>query len=188
MESPTIKNKTITALIAVIVGLMVVVLALLISITFQFGIIGNLVTSWVLTAAYAIFAFFLIQPIIQVNPVRTIEKPVVQQVLVPVDREVIREIQVPIENKTIEVVEKPVIKEVPVEVIVRKNVIKYVERKHRKLNIPKFKFIGSTQTKRFHKRTCKFSKLIKKKYKLHSNAKTFFKKKHYKKCKACIKR
>ena len=172
------------AAVAIIVGLMVIVSAVLMSIIFEFGIVGNLVMSWILTAAYAIFAFFLIEPVINVNPVRTIEKPVIQEVV----RVIERPIQIPMENRVIEVVDRPVIREVPVEVIVKKNVIRYIERKHKKLNIPKFKFIGSTEAKTFHKRTCRFSKLIKKKYKTHSNAKAFFKKKHYHACKSCLKK
>ena len=92
------------------------------------------------------------------------------------------------ENRTIEVVDRPVIqeviREVPVEI--EKEVIRYIERKHKKLNFPHFEFIGSTQTKTYHRRTCKFSKMLKNKYKLHSNTKAMFKRKHYHACKACI--
>ena len=192
METQPITKQTKKIMLAIIVGMMTIVLAILMSISFQFNLVQNLVMSWLLTTAFAMYAFFTVEPIIRVNPVRTIDRPVVQQVLVPVDREVIREIQVPMENRIIEVVDRPVvhetIREVPVEVIVRKNVIKYVERKHRKLNIPHFNFIGSVQTRTYHKRTCKFSKMLKKKYKLHSNTKAFFKKKHYHACKTCLKR
>jgi hypothetical protein len=200
MENKDSTKHILKALVAVIVGAMVVTLALLISISFKFGIVGNLVTSWILTTAYAIFAFFLIEPTIKVNPTRFIDRPVVQEVIreVPVEVERIVEIeklvpiQIPMENKTIEVVEKPVyyetIKEVQVEVPVEveKRVTRYIERKHKKLNIPHFDYIGSTQTKTYHKRTCKFSKMLKNKYKLHSNSKAFFKRKHYHACEACI--
>ncbi|MDP1728826.1 MAG: hypothetical protein Q8L27_01340 [archaeon] len=180
MNELTLTKQEQRAIIAIIVGAMVITLAILMSIIFEFGIVGNLVTSWILTTAYAIFAFFLIEPVIKFNPVQFIEKPVIH--------EVIREIQVPIENKTIEVIDRPVIQEVQVEVPVDREVIRYIERKHKKLNIPTYKFIGSTESKSYHKRSCRFSKLIKRKYKNHSNTKTFFKRKHYHACKACINR
>jgi hypothetical protein len=127
---------------------------------------------------------------VTVNPIRIVEKPIIHEVPVEVEKEVIKEIQVPIENRVIEVVEKPVIKEVFVEVPVEKKVTRYIERNHRskKLNIPKFNFVGSSQAHRFHKRACRLGKLIKKKYKVHSNTKMFFKRKHFKACKACMKK
>lgn len=177
------------ALIAIVSGMMVVALALLISLTFQFNLVQNLVMSWILTTGYAIFAFFLIQPIVKVNPVEYIEKQVIQQVEVPVEveKEVIKEVpvQIPVENKTIEVVEKPVY--IPIEKIkIVRKIIKQKQRA-RKLNIPKYKFIGSKETRTFHSRYCRLGKLIKKKYKVHSNTKISFKRKHFKGCKICIK-
>jgi hypothetical protein len=170
----------------IIVGIMVIILAILMSIAFEFGIVGNLVMSWILTTTYAIFALLLIEPIINIHPVRVIEKPVIQEVIKFIEKPIFHEVQVPVDNRVIEVVEKPVIKEVFIEVPVEKRVTRYIERKHKRLNIPKFEFIGSTQTETFHKRTCKFSKMLKNKYKLHSNTKAFFKRKHYHACEACI--
>ena len=167
-------------MVAVIVAVMVITLAVLMSIIFQFGIVGNLVMSWFFTTAYALFAFFLVDPIVKVNPIQYVEKPVIQEVIRIVERQV--PIQIPMESKTIEVVEKPVIQEV----------IRYIEKPvyisepRTKLNIKKYNFIGSTETKTYHKRNCKFSKMLKKKYKLQNDSKSFFKRKHYKACKACI--
>ncbi len=190
MDSLPITNQARKALVAIIVGIMVVISAVLMSIAFNFTIVGNLVMSWILTTAYALFAFFLIDPHVTLNPIRIVEKPIIHEVPVEVEKEVIREIQVPIENRVIEVVEKPVVKEVFIEVPVEKRITRYIERKHRskKLNIPRFNFVGSNQTHRFHKRACRLGKLIKKKYKVHSNTKAFFKKKHYHACKACMKK
>ncbi len=184
MENEIIKNNMFRVILAIIVGAMVITLAILMSIIFEFGIVGNLVTSWILTTAYALFAFFLIDPKVIFNPVKFVDRPVIQEVIreIPVEVEKIVEIekivhiQIPMENKTIEVIDRPVIQEV----------IRYVEKEHKQVNIPKFEFIGSTQTETYHKRTCKFSKMLKNKYKLHSNSKTFFKRKHYHACKACI--
>lgn len=192
MDTLPISKDTKKGIMAVIVGMMVIVIAILTSIIFQFSLVANLVMSWLLTTAYALFAFFLIDPKITLNPTRVVEKPVIREVLQIVEKPIVKEIQIPIENRIIEVVEKPVIvekevlREVPVEV--EKRIVKYVERKHRKLNIPKYAYIGSTQTHTYHRRTCKFSKMLKNKYKLHSNTKALFKRKHYKACKTCIKK
>lgn len=166
-------NQRYRAVIVVLVAMLTVLLAMLISITFKFEIIANLVMSWILTSFFSIFVILLVEP-------RIIEQVQVDHP-VYVDRpiEVIKEvpIQIPIENKTIEVVEStPIIR----------NVIKYVETPRRKLNIPKFKFIASSQARTFHSRNCRLGKLIKKKYKVHSNFKDFFKRKHFKGCKVCI--
>jgi hypothetical protein len=183
MEISLENNKTKKTVLAILVAMLVIIGALLISIILEFTTLQNVVMSWILTTAYALFAFFLIDPTIK--PIQYIEKPVVEEIIQIVEKPIIKEIQIPIENKVIEVVEKPVIKEV-VRYIDRP-VTKYIERSHKRLNIPKFKFIGSTQTKTFHKRTCKFSKMLKKKFKLHSNSKTFFRRKHFKACKTCMK-
>jgi hypothetical protein len=141
--------------------------------------------SWILTTAYALFAFFMIDPRININPVQYVDRPVVERVIQVVEKPIIKEIQIPMENRIIEVIEKPVIQEVIK--YVDRPVYRTIEKKTRKINIPKFNFIGSTQTKTYHKRTCKFSKMLKNKFKLHSNNASFFKKKHYKACKTCLK-
>ena len=194
MSELPITKKTRNTIIAILVGIMVIIAAVLISITLKFGLVENLVMSWILTTLYALIAFFLIDPTVQITPVKVVERPVYQEVIeeiqIPienrvvevVDRPIIRPIQIPIENRVVEVVDRPVIKEVPVEKIVYKT----VEKEHKKLNIPKFKFIGSTQTKTYHKRSCKFGRMLKNKYKLHSNSQDLFIGKHYKACRTCI--
>ncbi len=52
---------------------------------------------------------------------------------------------------------------------------------------PKSKYLGSTETRKYHLSSCRFSKLIKTPYKLESNDESFFKKKKFKPCKTCIK-
>ena len=106
----------------------------------------------------------------QVESERIIERPV----------EIVREVFVPVENKTIEYIEKPIYKEVPI--YVREPVI------NQRLKIPKYEYIASSETQRYHLRNCRLSKLIKNKYKIHSNEENFFKKKHFKACKICIKK
>lgn len=169
-------------LLAILVAILVVLGALLASLIFNLSLVEKLVMSWILTVFYSLFAFYL------VDSYRIRE--VIKEVQVPVERTVIKPyiiekpVQIPVENKTIEVVE------VPKTVYVSNPVIKkvYVEKKRKPLNIPKFAYIGSSQTRTFHKNSCRLGKLIKRKFKLHSNSQAFFKKKKFKACKSCIKR
>lgn len=98
---------------------------------------------------------------------REVEKPVVREVMV--DRPVVREV----------VVEKPVYHRVPEYV--------YVERERRTLDIPKYAYVGSRETMTYHKRSCRFSKLIKKKYKVVNNSPSYFVRNKFSKCKSCLK-
>lgn len=188
METLYNKNAGERIFISIIVAALVVLFAILTSVILTFNIVQNLVMSWVLTTLYALFAFFFIEPAnISVNKI--INRPVYKQVPVYINKEVPVYTQIPVENKTIEIVEKEVIKEVPIYVRqpVIKEVIKYIEKPKIKLNIPHFKFIASSQTKTFHTRFCRLGKLVKKKNKIHNNSQAFFKKKHFKACKICIK-
>jgi len=188
MESLFDLDKHGKNIVIVLLGMLVIVFIALVTLALKLTTVQTLVLSWVLTTVYATFGILVIDP--RVNPVQIVEKEVVREVFVDrpvmVDREVIKEvpIQIPMENKTIQVVEKEV--EVPVyrDKIVYKT--EYIEREKKKLNIPKYEFLASTQTKTYHKRSCKFSKLIKNKYKIQSDDKSTFKRKHYKACKACL--
>jgi hypothetical protein len=85
-------------------------------------------------------------------------------------------------------VDKIVEIEKPVEVvrIVEKPVIQYREKARKKLNIPKYDFLGSTETQTYHKRSCRFSKLIKNNHKVSDNNEEFFTKNGFVACKMCI--
>ena len=179
------KRTTLKTVLAVIVGLTIVLFALLIGMVFKFSLINNIVMSWILTTLFAIFGFFLIDSRVNINPIQYVEKPVIKEVFI--DRPVDRIVQVPVNNRVVEVVEKPVIKEVFIDRPVDRIIYRTIEKQRKKLNIPHFNFIGSIKTRTYHRRTCKFSKMLKNKYKLHSNSMAFFKKKHYKACKTCIK-
>jgi hypothetical protein len=133
--------------------------------------------AWILTTIYAILAFFIFDSRIihetEHNYLREVEKPV----------EVVKRYFQTIDNPIIQVVEKLVYRQVPVEV--EKKI--YVDRPRKKLNIPRYNFVGSSETKRFHSRNCRLGKLIKKKYKISNNSKEFFKHRGFKGCKMCIK-
>jgi len=180
-----INNENRNLAVVITIAAMVFLLAIITSLTFEFDIVENLVMSWILTTFYSIFAFLMVRDPIRISEV---EKQVIQRVEVPVITEVFRDvpIQIPVENRTVEVIDRPVIQRVEVPVIRTVERKVYIQRK--KLNIPKFNFIASSETKTFHKRNCRFSKLIKKKHKLHNNSASWFKKKHFKACKMCIKK
>lgn len=172
---PHIVERSMTGEKPIIIA---VVLALIIVFTFAttlimidlpiFAIVALL---GIFVLLYAIALIFLFEPfkIREINHtiVRTVEKPVVEKVFV--DRPVIREV----------VVEKPVYRDVV------RNV--YVSHKS-SVKIPKYNYLGSLQTKRYHARSCRLGKLIKRKYKISNNSKSFFVKKKFKACKICIKK
>jgi len=172
-------------IVAILTGALTVLLAVLIALIFNFNLVENIVLFWIFTTLYAIFAILItgskIVPRLVEKPVyveKIVEKPVYIDKPFPIIQEVVKEIplQVPIENKTVEIIEKPIYME------------KTIKPRTKKLEIPHYKFIGSNQTRRYHTRFCRLGKLIKKKYKIHSNSQAFFRKKKYKPCKVCIKR
>ncbi len=185
MENIKFRLRQANIMVAVIAAVLVVLAAIIVSLIFQFDLVENLVMSWILTTFYAIFVFFAVDGNIVKETIREIPaQPAIKVVEKPIfiDRPVIKEvpIQIPIENKTIEIIDRPV------ERIVERRI--YVKRRKSKLNIPKFKYLASKETKTFHKTGCRLSKLIKKKYKVHSNSQASFKRKHFKACKSCLKK
>ena len=81
------------------------------------------------------------------------------------------------------VVERPVTRtiEKPIVKVVEKKV--FVERPRP----PKFKYVGSVNTKKYHKESCRLSKLIKEEYKESNDDVEYFQRKGYKPCKVCFK-
>ena len=67
------------------------------------------------------------------------------------------------------------------------NEIKRDDAKER-TDIQKPSYIGSTETRTYHLRSCRLAKLIKSKYKLSDDTETFFKSKKFKACKLCLKK
>jgi len=152
-----------------IIGAVLIFLIIGIIAIFELEIRNALILSLIAVTIYAVILFFLLEPSIlrEVKSVmvRTVEKPV----------EVIRTVEKPVE--VIRTVEKPVEKEVIKRV--------YVEAPRKKLNIPKYEYVGSSETKTFHKRNCRLGKLIKRKYKVSNNSASYFKAKGFKPCKVC---
>lgn len=130
---------------------------------------------FLLVFIYAVVLFFLIEPSL-LREIKTAEVRTVGP------REVIRTVERPV----IRTVERPVIQEVPK--IIEQRVPLYIEKPRKKLNIPRYTYIGSTETKTYHKRTCRFGKLIKKKYKISNNDENYFKRRKFEPCKMCMKK
>ncbi|MBS3076379.1 hypothetical protein J4481_01400, partial [Candidatus Pacearchaeota archaeon] len=95
---------------------------------------------------------------VPIQIIETIEKPVIKEIF----RDVVRTVEKPIIQKVF--VEKP---KAPV--------------KHRMT----YKYIGTSESQTYHKHSCRFSKLIKKKYQVKENDKKYFKLRGYKRCKYC---
>ncbi|MBU2562454.1 MAG: hypothetical protein KKF68_02215 [Nanoarchaeota archaeon] len=123
---------------------------------------------------YAIILFFLLEPSIlrkvHTKEVQTIERPV--EVIRTVERPVIRTVEKPVE--VIRTVERPVIRKV------------FVEKQRKKLDIPRYEYRGSSQTKVYHKTSCRLSKSIKPKYKISKHSAEYFKRNKFKPCKMCL--
>lgn len=185
------ENRTQKVTLAILVAILVILGAVLVSLVMDLSLVEKLVMSWILTVFYSLFAFYLLDTYKIKEVIREVRVPVQVQKPYIVNRDVIREvpiqvpIQIPMENKTIEVIETPG-KTIYVDRPVNK--IVYREKKRKHLDIPKYKYIASTQTRTYHKNSCRLGKLIKRKYKLHSNSQAFFKKKRFKACKMCLKR
>jgi hypothetical protein len=167
-------------LIAVIVG----VLLFLISLILIFGL--SLSTTQIIVFILIILGFYIIvlsflfeyklMKEILSTIIKTEEKPVYKEVRIPINQgvrvPVIYEVEKPIIRDVIRTVDRPVL----------------IKERRKKLNIPKYEYLGSVETRTFHKRSCRLSKLIKRKYKLSSNDPQFFIKKRFVPCKVCIRR
>jgi len=161
-------------------GGIIIVFVILITLIFRLNLVGILIMGWLLTFFYAVFAFIMLREsreiIKEVQKPIYVDRPVEKPVYIekPIDRPVYVDKPVYVEKKVY--VDRPVEKPV------------YIEKKRRKLNIPKYAFLASTETRTYHTRNCRLGKLIKRKYKLSSNTKRTFIRKRFKACKICIKK
>lgn len=119
------------------------------------------------------------QPAEEIIVERVVEKPVVKEVdrpifieRPPIIKTVEKEVQV------VREVEKPVLKEIERPV--------YFQIPKSKLDIPRYDFVGSSQTLIYHSRNCRLGKSIKKKYKISHNDPHYFTKHHFSPCQVCI--
>ena len=161
---------------AVALGFIIILIEFLVVKLFNLESIPAIFIGAILVFIYSIILFFLLEPAIlreiKTREVVTIEKPVIKEI----PRYVVHTVEKPIEKYVDRPVEKYVDRPVPV----------YTGSPKRKLNIPKYDYIGSSETKTYHTRYCRLGKLIKKKYKVHSNKISDFKRKKFKPCKVCV--
>ncbi|VVB79065.1 Uncharacterised protein [uncultured archaeon] len=161
------------AILVVILGLFIICGGILASIYFSFDIVENLVMTCILVVVFGILASYIMgnQMVREVERefVREIEKPypVVQRYIQTID------------NPIIKVVEKPypVIREIERKVFV-------TEPRH-KLNIPHYKYVGSSETMTYHLRSCRISKSIKRSHLVSNNSRDYFRNHKYKACQLC---
>jgi hypothetical protein len=165
---PIIHEKKIVSLgnllFSFLIGLVIVVSFMVLISFLTLDTFKSVLLATVLIIIYAIILFFLLEP----EFLREITKTTVKTIKEPVIREVI--------------VEKPVVEQVMHET--EKTI--YVTNPRKKLNIPKYDYVGSSEAKTYHKKSCRLGKLIKKKYKVLGNDPNSFLKNGFKPCKICI--
>jgi len=165
--------------LAILLGATAITSLIFIIKVFNLDITNALVGTLMVAIAFSVIVFILIRPSIIKNirqeEFENFTQPIIQPIEkpLPIIKEIIREIEKPI----IEIREVPVIREVTKHV--------FIETPRKKLNIPKYKFRGSTEAMTYHKTSCRFSKLIKGKYKVSRNDTKDFKKHGFKPCKIC---
>ena len=163
---PEIREKRLWNLnnffLSIVILLIISVIFLIIRFTFDFELIYLVIIACFFIIVYAIILFFLLEP----KVLREISKTTVRTIKTPTLREVIVEKPIQIMHET----EKKI----------------YISNPRKKLNIPKYDYLGSSQTMTYHKKICRFSKLIKKKYKVVNNDPNYFIKNKYHPCDICI--
>jgi hypothetical protein len=166
-------NILLTFLIGVVAVLFVIGSIASFDLDFNNSVTISVVTSFV----YAVIVFFLLRPKIVYEEPKTIEKiiekPIIREIEKIIEKPVIREIE--------KQIEKPAIKKI----IFEKTKEKIEENVKKQAKKSVAKYIGSKETEKFHKASCKFAKLIKGEYKILENNKKYFLLRGYKPCKTC---
>lgn len=165
---PVIREKRIVGignlLFSFLIGFIIIISFVLLILFLSLDTFKSVILAAILIIIYSIILFFLLEPEflkeITKTTVKTIREPVIHEVIV----------------------EKPVVEQVMHET--EKTI--YVTNPRKNLNIPRYEYLGSSETKTYHKKSCRLGKLIKKKYKVVGNDPNFFLKNNYKPCKICI--
>ncbi len=166
--------KSTNIVIAVLMFFVAVVIGFILNDLKHFTLAQNVIVFGLLGILYLVFLAILFGfhaqrgSVIEKEIIREVDRPITTEVFV--DRPVVKEVMV----------DRPVYRDVPSYV--------YVTNPRRKLDIPKYAYVGSRQTMTYHKRSCRFSKLIKKKYKVVNNSPSYFTRNRFKPCKSCLKR
>lgn len=163
-------------ILSVVLAALLALFGIALEVLIGFDSIQRVIFWAIIALLYAIFMPLLI-PTRKVKVIKLIGKQeTVQETITEVDRPVAQIVEV---DRPVEVIKYR-------NKIVEKPVIQYREKKRKKLNIPKYDFLGSNETMTYHKHGCRFSKLIKPKYKLSNNDEKFFTKAGFEKCKMCM--
>jgi hypothetical protein len=151
-------------LVAIIVAILLIVITLIILLGLNLQFSTKLFFVLLICAFYLIVLSFLFEP----KFIREIFHTDIKTVEKPIEIEKIYTVEKPIH--VIRTVEKPV----------------YIDRPRKKLNIPHYDYVGSNQTKIYHKSSCRLGKSIKRKYKVYNNEAKYFIKNKFQPCKVCI--
>jgi hypothetical protein len=200
-------------LLAIVLGIICVGIEMGSIVYFGLDKQGALILGFILITLYSIILFFLLDPVllreikhttvktVEKPVVRTVDRPVIQTIDRPVIKEVIKTVEKPVYREVIKTVEKPVYRDVIK--TVDRPVIKYVDKiryvnkmskpvvvtklmPRKKLNIKIYDYLGSSETMTYHKHGCRFSKLIKQKYRVNNDSAQWFKKHKYHPCQVCV--
>lgn len=163
-------------IIAFIIGAVLIIVEFLSVPVFKFTPLNAIILGLVLLVIYAVVLFFLLEPKVmrEVFHTKTEIKEVPKEVIVekivekPITEKIIQRVYT--EKEVPHVIEKTVFKPVPVKPV----------------DIINSNYVGSTETKIYHKRTCRLSKMIKDKYRIQSNNAEFFKSRGFRPCEVCV--
>ncbi|MDP1695780.1 MAG: phage holin family protein [archaeon] len=163
-------------IIAFIIGAVLIIVEFLSVPVFKFSPLNAIILGLVLLVIYAVVLFFLLEPKVMrevfhtKTEIREVPKEVIVEKIVekPITEKIIQRVYT--EKEVPHIIERTVFKPVPVKPI----------------DILNQAYVGSTETKVYHKRTCRLSKLIKDQYKIQSNNEEFFKDRKFRPCEVCV--
>lgn len=172
MTEKTIKKKVLdptNVLLTFLVGVGAILFIIGSIASFELGQYDSITLAVITVFCYAGIILFLLKP-------KTVEEKPVKEKIIKEIKEVekIKKVKVPVIKEVEKIVEKPVIKRIFIE-----------KKKKKKPSVPRPNYVGSSQTEVYHKKSCKFSKLMKKKYKVSENDRRYFTLRGYKPCKSC---
>ena len=159
-------------LLTFLIGVAAVLLVIGSIASFELDLNNTIILSASIAFLYAVMAFFLLKPKIVEEETKTIERIIEKPIIKEIER----------------IIEKPVIKEIKKQMKkpeIKKAISESTKKHLEKSKKVSAKYIGSTQTEKFHKSSCKFAKLMKNKYKISEDHRKYFTLRGYKACKSC---
>ncbi len=161
-------------IIAFIVGLLVIAIVVFVTAHYDLSMLESVTLSSVMVAIYSIFLFFLIEP----HVLRQVERRAVLTRIVEgptifktIDRPVIRTVEKPVIKEVVRTVDRPVIRTIEKPV--------YIERKRQMPTAKHYKYVGSTLTKKYLSSRSRLARLIKKGNRVYANSPEEFERKGF---------